>query len=238
MNNTKRGIGRIALYASVIGAMAVSLVPVSAGSVAAQGNCRNINKIDVCGRFLEEWTKQGSEQNSVYVNGFPITARRAEISTTDGKTYDMQWFERSRYEAHPENKAPYDVLFGLLGVSLAEGRGAVDPATKQVRNPADVAFVGIDKPGDTSATKLWFPETRHTISGKILEYWNRYGGLKQFGFPLSEQFSEISATDGKTYTVQYFERTRLELHPENAGTRFEIMLGLMGRELMASKGCK
>jgi len=229
MNNSKRGIGRIALYASVIGAMAVSLVPTGAGSVAAQGQCRNINKIDVCGRFLEQWTKPGSEQNSVYVNGFPITARRAEINTTDGKTYETQWFERARYEAHPENRAPYDVLLGLLGRNLAEGRGAVDPGTRQVRNPADRAFVGIDQPGDVSATKVWFPETRHTISGKILEYWNRYGGLQQFGFPLSEPFEEISQADGKPYTVQYFERNRFELHPEKAAP-YEVELGLLGVE--------
>jgi len=236
MNKTKRGIGRIALYLSVIGAMAVSLVPVSAGSVSAQGNCRNINRIDVCGRFLEEWSKPGSEQNNVYVNGLPITARRAEISTTDGKTYDTQWFERARYEAHPENRAPYDVLLGLLGVTLAEGRGAVDPGTGRVRNPADQAFVGIDRPGDVGATKVWFPETRHTISGKILEYWNRYGGLKQFGFPLSEQFQEVSATDGKTYTVQYFERNRFEYHPENEGTPYNVLLGLLGRQELVDRG--
>jgi len=88
--------------------------------------------------------------------------------------------------------------------------------------------VGIDKPADVNnQTKVWFQETRHSVSGKILEYWNRYGGLKQFGFPLSEQFQEISATDGKTYTVQYFERNRFELHPEKAAP-YEVELGLLG----------
>jgi peptide/nickel transport system substrate-binding protein len=228
MNASKHGIGRIALYGSVIGAMVLSILPATGGSVAAQAqNCRKINNFDVCGRFLEEWNKPGSEQNNVYVNGLAITARRAEISTTDGKTYETQWFERAKYEAHPENRAPYDVLFGLLGVTLSEGRGAVDPATNQPRNPADRAFVKVARPGDLSATKIWFPETGHTITGKILEYWNRYGGLKQFGFPLSEQFEEISATDGKTYTVQYFERNRFELHPEKQAP-YEVELGLLG----------
>ncbi|HEX8217983.1 MAG TPA: peptide ABC transporter substrate-binding protein, partial [Chloroflexia bacterium] len=181
----------------------------------------------VAGRFLEVWSAAGSEQNSVYVNGYPITPRRAEISVDDGKVYDTQWFERARYEAHPENKAPYDVLLGLLGVRLAEGRGTVDPGTKKVRQAADQAFVGIDKPADTSATKVWFQETRHSVSGKILEYWNKYGGLQQFGFPLTEPFPEVSATDGKTYTVQYFERNRFELHPEKAAP-YEVELGLLG----------
>ena len=68
----------------------------------------------------------------------------------------------------------------------------VDPATGKVRNDADAAFVGIDKPADADGkTKVWFQETKHSISGKILQYWNQYGGLSQFGFPLSEAFDEI-----------------------------------------------
>lgn len=29
--------------------------------------------------------------------------------------YQVQWFERARFELHPENPAPYQVLLGLLG---------------------------------------------------------------------------------------------------------------------------
>jgi hypothetical protein len=96
-----------------------------------------------------------------------------------------------------------------------------------LRDPGDRPFAGVDKPADAGAARLYFPETRHTVSGKILEYWNRYGGLQQFGFPLSEAFEEISAADGKTYTVQYFERNRFELHPEKAAP-YEVELGLLG----------
>jgi peptide/nickel transport system substrate-binding protein len=228
MKSSKRGIGRIALYAGVTAALCVPVLPATSHSAAAQGSSRTINGHAVSGRFLEVWSSQGSEQNNVYVNGLPITDARQEISVTDGKTYSTQWFERARYEAHPENKAPYDVLLGLLGVSLTEGRGSLDPATKKVRNAADAPFVGVDKPADANgSTKVWFQETRHSVSGKILEYWNKYGGLKQFGFPLSEQFAEVSATDGKTYQVQYFERNRFELHPEKAAP-YEVELGLLG----------
>ena len=84
---------------------------------------------------------------------------------------------------------------------------------------------------------LYFPETQQAISGTIGQYWQSHNGLINFGYPLSPPMSEVSPTDGKTYTVQYFERTRLELHPENAGTQYEVLLGLMGKELLASKGC-
>jgi peptide/nickel transport system substrate-binding protein len=227
MNETKRVIGRAVLYAGVIGSMVVSLLPATAGPASAQGNSRKINNFDVAGRFLEIWSARGNDQANTYVNGLPITARRPEISTEDGKVYETQWFERAKYEAHPENKAPYDVLLGRLGSNFVEGRGSIDPASKQVRNQADRPFVGIDKPADANGTsKAWFQETRHSISGKILEYWNRYGGLQQFGFPLSEAFNEVS-TDGKTYQTQYFERAKFEVHPEKAAP-YEVEIGLLG----------
>src|SRR5919199_3297387 len=218
MENSKARLRKFALYAGVSSTMVLGALP-AAGvhQAAAQGQSRNLgpNNIPVAGRFLEVWSSHGDETTNVYISGYPITQRRPEISLTDGKTYDTQWFERARFEAHPENKAPYDVLLGLLGVTLTEGRGAIDPATKRVRNAADQPFVGIDKPADANGkTAVWFQETRHSVSGKILDFWNKYGGLQVFGFPLSEQFAEVSATDGKTYQVQYFERNRFELHPE------------------------
>src|SRR5436305_12898330 len=133
MYKTKRGVGRIALYLTVIGAMCASIVPAGARVASAQGSSRTINGHVVAARFLEVWQSQGSEQNNVYVNGLPITDRRSEVSLTDGKAYDSQWFERARYEAHAENKAPYDVLLGLLGNTLIQGRGVVYPNTKQAR---------------------------------------------------------------------------------------------------------
>ncbi|MEO8286050.1 MAG: peptide ABC transporter substrate-binding protein [Chloroflexota bacterium] len=227
MDKTKQNVGRAAVYLGVIGAMAVSLVPATARNASAQGTTRKIGNFDVAARFLEVWNKQGNDQANTYVNGLPITARRAEISTEDGKTYDTQWFERAKYEAHPENKAPYDVLLGRLGANFVEGRGSVDPATNKVRNAADAAFVGIDKPADANGTsKVWFQETKHSVTGKILEYWNKYGGLQQFGFPLSEAFNEVS-TDGKTYSTQYFERAKFEVHPEKADP-YAVELGLLG----------
>ncbi|HEX8220149.1 MAG TPA: hypothetical protein VF914_13210, partial [Chloroflexia bacterium] len=89
MNGTKHKAGRIVVYAAVVGAMALSLAPAAARPAAAQGQSRNLgpNNIPVAGRFLEVWSAAGSEQNSVYVNGYPITPRRAEISVDDGKVY-------------------------------------------------------------------------------------------------------------------------------------------------------
>lgn len=77
---------------------------------------------------------------------------------------------------------------------------------------------------------LYFPATGHTLRGAFLDYWNRYGGLAQFGNPLTEEFFEPVGPDNKLYQVQYFERNRFELHPENAGTPYEVLLGTLGRD--------
>src|SRR4051794_38239045 len=58
-----------------------------------------------------------------------------------------------------------------------------------------------------------FPETGKTVSGRFLEYWNANGGLAQQGYPITNTMQEKSDTDGKTYTVQYFERAVFEAHP-------------------------
>jgi hypothetical protein len=70
----------------------------------------------------------------------------------------------------------------------------------------------------------------------VRDYWQSTGGLTIYGYPISEAFMEVSKSDGKSYLVQYFERNRLEYHPENAGTQFEVQLGLLGSELLDKQG--
>lgn len=75
----------------------------------------------------------------------------------------------------------------------------------------------------------YFPEVHHTLRGLFRAYWEAHGGLAQFGYPITEEYQEPNATDGQTYRVQYFQRNRFEYHPENAGTPYEVLLGLLGR---------
>ncbi len=50
----------------------------------------------------------------------PAHAQEACFAETleDGKVYRVQYFERARFEHHPENPAPYDVLLGQFGRRL------------------------------------------------------------------------------------------------------------------------
>lgn len=78
----------------------------------------------------------------------------------------------------------------------------------------------------------YFKETGHTLSGPFLKFWENNGGLRLFGLPWTEPFEELNPNDGKRYVVQYFERERLEYHPELAGTPYEVQLGLLGTDTL------
>ena len=60
---------------------------------------------------LQRWQNNGG----LFVNGYPITDE-FEQQLPDGKAYTVQYFERARFEFHPENPPPYNVLLGALGV--------------------------------------------------------------------------------------------------------------------------
>ncbi|MEO8285598.1 MAG: hypothetical protein ABI670_04125 [Chloroflexota bacterium] len=77
-----------------------------------------------------------------------------------------------------------------------------------------------------------FPETGKTVQGQFLTYWEQNGGLAQQGFPISNEIQERSDTDGRTYTVQYFERAVFEMHPELGN---KVLLSLLGNFLYKQK---
>lgn len=72
-----------------------------------------------------------------------------------------------------------------------------------------------------------FPQTGKQVCGRFLDYWQKNGGLAQQGLPLSGEFTEVSTLNGKSYTVQYFERAVFEKHPENAAP-YDVLLSQLG----------
>jgi hypothetical protein len=121
-----------------------------------------------------------------YIFGFPITEEFVEHGRV------VQYFEKVRFEHHPEMAGTqWEVQVGLLGRDVQQ-TGA-----------------GWDAIPDPQSGVLYFPETQHTLQGEFLNYWQRRGGVQIFGYPISEQMVE------GTRTVQYFERAKLEYHPED-----------------------
>jgi hypothetical protein len=112
----------------------------------------------------------------------------------------------------------------LIGTHYAE--------SARTRQPGPFARQsGASEPG-----QLYFAETGHTLRNAFKRHWQSTGGLAQYGYPISEEFYEVNPDNGQTYVVQYFERARFEWHPELAGTPYEVLLGLLGNQLLRDKG--
>jgi hypothetical protein len=181
------------------------------------------------GRFREYWEQNGD----LAVFGYPITPAQPELNREDGQTYLTQWFERNRFELHPENPPPYDVLLGRLG----------DDRLRQL---------GIDwqaEPPRQSSRGLFFEQSGHNVCDQeeevgFVRYYLSHGlnnpaldeygqSLALFGLPLTEARPERTAT-GEMVLTQWFERARFEWHPNNPD-EYKVLLGLLGREVQAGQ---
>jgi hypothetical protein len=198
-------------------ALTVLLAPIA----SAQGDVRCFPETNQCisGRIRQFWEQNGG----LPVFGYP-TDTQHEIQI-EGKPFQAQLFERNRLELHPENQRPYDVLLGRLGADRLAQQGR-DPFTF----PKSSAQNGC----------RYFPETQHNLCGDVLKAWHASGlefdgksgksegeNLALFGLPISDLQTE--RIQGKDYQVQWFERARFELHPENAPP-YNVLLGLLGNE--------
>ncbi len=83
----------------------------------------------ICGDILAAWRASGidlndngiagdSEAENLALFGLPLGPEHTE-TLADGRQYTVQWFQRARFERHPENAPPADVLLGRLGSELA-----------------------------------------------------------------------------------------------------------------------
>ncbi|MDQ5826476.1 MAG: CAP domain-containing protein [Chloroflexota bacterium] len=145
----------------------------------------------------------------VRVFGLPLTNETQE----NGRT--VQYFERQRFEYFPEYAgSPNEVQLGLLGAKAAAGK----PGAGRI---APVA---------SKKDLMYFNETGHSLGGAFLSFWKANGGVRVLGFPITEPIQEGG------WTVQYFERARMEYHPEKAKQGFGVELSLLGRDYLWSGG--
>jgi hypothetical protein len=205
--NASRPKQRIVKPGLLIAALGLLLPASGLQHAYAQGQGRRYAETGktLAPQFLSFYDSHGG----VPLLGFPLT----DPETEGG--FMVQYLERARIEYHPENAgSAYDVQLGLLGSIQTSGRQF--PAAPRQSTAS-------------TPSSLYFPETTHTLSGKFLDYWTQHGGLALFGYPISEPFDEGGVT------VQYFQRNRFELHPEQAGTPYEVQLGLLGRDMLEQR---
>lgn len=98
-----------------------------------------------------------------------------------------------------------------------------------------LVFVGL-VPAKAADASRFFPESAQNLKGDFLAYWEMNGGLPVFGYPTTSARTEENFDTGDSYATQWFERTRAEYHPENAGTPYTILLGRLGADSLEDAG--
>jgi len=197
-------------------------------SVDTPDGCQHFDETghNVCGAFLDFWNHNGG----LAVFGLPLTGEMEEENFDTGETYTVQYFERQRFEWHPENVGtPYEILLGRMGVEILEIQGR-DWMTF---------------PKGNASQPHYFPETGHAIAPEFWEFRSSHGldygdaevsfreSLLLFGYPISEASMETNE-DGHTVMTQWFERAVFELHPDNKD-EYQVLLRRLGAEFLAAR---
>ena len=192
-------------------------------------NCRTFEEVEntLCDEFLTFWDENGG----LAVFGFPLTDAVEEVNPDTGATYLVQYFERQRFELHPENASTvYHVLLGRLGAQVL-----------QMTERDWTTFEKMD-PGAPN----YMPETGFAVAPEFWDFWSSRGleygdpgtsfreSLLLFGYPISAPMIETNA-DGDTVLTQWFERAVFELHPENDEAN-RVQLRRLGAEVLGLIG--
>ncbi|NOK60716.1 MAG: cellulase family glycosylhydrolase [Chloroflexi bacterium AL-W] len=177
---------------------------------------------NVCGEILEAWRANGlefdgvsgfSEAENLALFGLPLSGEYVE-TLSDGNDYTVQMFERARFELHPENEPPFNVLLGLLGVEVQDGgEEAPEPAPEPAPLPepsfnecqADPnASIAPDFPVNISdIDKAGQVVTLENVSDEAIDL----TGWTMCSIEGSQTHSELEGTleAGGTLTVEYAE---------------------------------
>ena len=175
-----------------MGLVVVLLLPGAVtGSSQPEAECEYFSETGhwVCGEFLDFFHTRGGLE----LFGYPLT--EAFDDPMHGGLR-VQYFQRARMEWHPSKPSPHKVLLGLLVDELAYDF----PRAEQEQ----VSMA-------SGPLHHYFPETQHVVSFAFLDYFRKQGGVDIFGYPRSEFMYESGRI------VQYFQRARMEWHPESRG---------------------
>jgi hypothetical protein len=137
---------------------------------------------NVRGDFLKYYE---SNPNAIFLFGYPITE---EFTSKEGRK--VQYFQRARFEFHPNLPEGQRVQLTPLGRHLYVSTGILS--------------------ANSNLACRTFAETGFSVCFAFLEFFDQYGGVSQFGYPISGfEYHENKI-------VQYFEKTRLEWQPWRA----------------------
>jgi hypothetical protein len=179
--------------------VSLCLLSVSWVSVHAQSSGQDSKYFSETGHNIKGdfWKYYDSNSNAVFLYGYPITE---EFVSKDGKT--VQYFQRARFEYHPELPAGQQVQVTQLGRETYVSTGPVNVA-------------------NTFSCRT-YNETGYPVCFAFLEFFDQYGGVTQFGYPISGfEYHENKI-------VQYFEKVRMEWQPWKSDDQ-RVVISDLGR---------
>lgn len=216
MGGSASGIGVNAAPTAVAMPSAASAPTAVAGGAATPNASATARPFQLAPVFQAFWNANGKRAILGRPTSLPI------VDPDSGAT--VQYFEFARLEYHPEFRGTeYAIMLGRMGATEAQERGLLGTAPFQPQ--------AAGQPGSQQCA--YFPETGMSLCGAFRDFWMTHGlvlgdraisfreSLALFGYPISREF-----TDPDTgLTVQYFERARLEYHPDKAGTAQAVTIG-------------
>jgi hypothetical protein len=157
----------------------------------------------VAGEFL---TAYQGVQDPLFIYGPPITDAFQDTSSN----LTVQYFQKARLVLDPGAPEALRIHRTPLGALL------FTPGTQVSYSPS------------LSGCR-YFQETDHKVCYSFLDFFNKYGGIAQFGYPISD----FELLEG--HVVQFFQLARFEWHPEDSeGER--VVLGDLGTEYFEANG--
>src|SRR5262245_777787 len=174
----------LALFALVV---AVSVLPASPAQAVGAARCFPGTGQCIIASFRLFWEQNGGQA----IFGLPI---QPQIATTiNGRPATSQLFERARFERYIDVRfAP--VMLGLIGVEALTRRGIDWTQLPPTYDPNAVAR------GDCRL----YSQTNHATCYAFRDFFDRNGGVRIFGYPVSDEFVEGDRV------IQWYERARFE----------------------------
>ena len=157
--------------------------------------------------FLVYFNTYGGER----VFGYPMTENFYDRYDAGCR---VQYFSKARMDLVPGTFGPPRIRLAPLGELLG------------FRSPPISAG---DIPPSDDANRRYYPQTGHTLGYAFKTFFDFNGGLEVFGYPITEFVME----NGRI--VQYFQRGKMEWHPEKPNEE-RVQLGNLGEAYFRAVG--
>ncbi len=173
----------------------------------------------ISGDFARFYQTFGGEQarsliEGIALLGLPLGAVTRELAGDCRQEVAVLYTERQRLELHLNNDWPNRVLGSHLGV----------------------VALRLTYPDQPVVPRTDLSDPQAFAHPRFRSFYERYGGVSVFGYPISGALSERDPNTGRDIVVQYFERARFELDPTAPlpdDPLWQVRLGLLGREVGA-----